>query len=154
MTVFAASKVCSKCRIYKAESGFPRSANRPDGLHSWCRVCLSDDGHRRGIENPELSRERYRRESTKEGYMEKRTAAEKEWRKTNPEKSRAKKAKDRASARDRLTDGWVKGCLFNRSGGYPVDVPKELIEEKRAQLHVHRALRELNKLIKQMKAAA
>lgn len=46
-------KTCTKCKVEKPLDGFTPRVGRPDGHHSWCRTCRSEDRRQRYAEATE-----------------------------------------------------------------------------------------------------
>ena len=73
---------CSRCDEWLLLDNFGKDNGKRDGLHYWCKTCISNCAHDHRIENPEAARERDRQwRENNPGYMT-------QFRKDNPEKAK------------------------------------------------------------------
>lgn len=135
----ADSKVCSKCLMRKNLSAFHKGALYKGGVRSQCKEC------RKNLSDHEIQ---IRRVANKR-FAEKRKGCERlkqlrnDWFKANPDKRRAAK-KGQVS---RLIDSYVANQLMKEMPVLREEIPQELIELKREQLMMHRAMKKLNEAI-------
>jgi hypothetical protein len=112
-------KLCSGCKKKKALSAFDKANDRSSGRASRCKVC---------------------RKEYKLKNKEKYSKQQKDYYQKNKADKIVKSSKYTASRVKRLTDGYVKKVLKNRTN--LKEFPIELIELKREQLKIHRYLKE------------
>jgi hypothetical protein len=104
------SKKCSKCGVEKTAADFYKNVKNKCGLHSWCKLCLSESTTKYRKDNQvavKANNTKYyilNKEKAKEygaqyylNNSEKLKARNAEWVKNNPDKSNAYKAKYKAS---------------------------------------------------------
>ena len=79
--------------------------------------------------------------------LKKRLAVEERWRRNNPEKYKLtnKRADDKAC--ENLTDHYIKTALYTQLRIHSDQVTPEMIELKREQIILHRAIRTLVKVV-------
>ncbi len=124
-------KICRKC------GGGNLISTGPQGRWFRCRDCKKESNRNWNRKNPERRAVNKNRDYIK--HKEKRIETQKIWRKNNPCKMAAliKKRNDRICGE--LTDAYVRGQLVSYFG--VKNPPQELIELKRVQLQIHRALK-------------
>lgn len=97
----------------------------------------------------ELNREKIRRlnRASYRKHKEKRIAQAKTWAINNRERINA----NMRLRRNQLTDSVVRGIIFSQTGLKAHEIPSDLVETKRAQLQIHRDIRQLIQAIKEKK---
>ena len=152
-------KRCPKCGESKDLGGFYKERSRPDGLSGWCRECTRAKNRERYAENKDVvlaATAKYRAEN-KEQLAITRAARNARYRAEEPERLKAQAARQyarhkkslaakAAEHRSDLSPGYVASTL-----GLPLpQVTPELLALKREQLLAHRALKALNKTLKDL----
>lgn len=93
-------KTCSKCKENKGLGAFPNDKKRKDGLHPYCRKCVSAASKAYYEANLEVAREKRRLyDALHVTEKNARTAA---WRKANPEQHAATRRKQREARYDEI----------------------------------------------------
>jgi ElaB/YqjD/DUF883 family membrane-anchored ribosome-binding protein len=152
------TKSCTKCKIEKPTTEFGRDKRIRSGLCSRCKLCVAEYNRARYLEQREQVIERvanYARNNKEEirarckAYYQRNKDRIKEktkrWREANL--NRAKKTRNlrvRHNAAE-LTDSYVRQIMIYQSPIKAKDIPDELVELKRAQLLLHRQLKETKK---------
>lgn len=161
-------KRCSKCGEVKALEEFRREARNKDGRCSSCKMCARAPEKKYYEENREtvlakrkryyeenretvLAKQKRYREENPERVRARRKRYYKKNRETvlargkrycedNPESVRARQERYRKRSAKRLDDAYVRKVLTHGTLLTFGDIPKDLIEAKRAQLQLLRAV--------------
>jgi len=66
-------KTCTKCKQEKSRATFSKNKRRKDGLHNWCKQCVSEQGKVYRIKNSDRVKalNRARVHSLKDSYVAK-----------------------------------------------------------------------------------
>lgn len=132
------TKRCTKCGEVKPAGLFntyPHEGKRY--FRSLCRTCQAKQEKKYREENSEKYRERKKRSEAR--HIEAKRMRQKAWRIKNIEKARAIAKRQGVSAFQRITNSYIANSLK-----IPVkDLPPEIIELKRQQLQVIRAVKQL-----------
>lgn len=136
-------KTCTKCGVEKHPVAFYAQSHRRDGLSPWCKACNSAYSRASFAANKadRLAKQKLRYESDREAWKKKHA----DYRAANIDRCRAWEAAAYARQRDEVGACYAAKAL----GGRVADFPPDLIELKRQQLLLGRALREAKSLTKE-----
>jgi len=154
-------KRCPKCERVLPKTEFHRDKTNRDGLHCACKGCrkeIDSAWYKANLEKVKSSCSAWRRansekmKSTRSAWdkanPEKIKSYRRRWDKANPEKVKELETQRRAQQQKDLTPGAVKNQIVNsmRYNGIYISrssIPEDLIQAKREQLKLARAIRAL-----------
>lgn len=146
------SRECKICLAQKPLECFPRGKKTKTGhvYSRTCKSCKNARARQRWAENPELHRQKQREKRAKrpEHYHQKTL----EWRERNREYRLAYQRNYRLrhhqetlewarKYKDGLADSYIKSLLVKKTNLNAHDIPKQLVELKRAELLIKRKLK-------------
>lgn len=97
-------KVCTKCKVHKPFTDFPKDKSLKDGYNSWCRACYVEKSIEWAKNNPQKAKERL--EKWKGNNFDRKKELDRQWRINNIDRYRENHRK--SEARRRAT---IKGNL-------------------------------------------
>lgn len=103
-------KRCPGCDVAKPLSAFGRRSNRPGGVESRCRDCMSE--YRKQRYDPEKESARHLRQRQADDFREKAREYDRQRNQADPERPRSDARRWRASLRQQAFDhyGWTCAC--------------------------------------------
>lgn len=137
-------KWCPGCKAMKPIDSFGRHAR--DGYRSRCKVCVKE-AEKTGLwshgtkEAAAAAKKRWRvryYENNRESILQKAI----DWQRNNPQKNLDVRRSYRLRSSEELSDAYVRNRLAERSALSPRDIPQCLVDVKREQLRLLRALKE------------
>ena len=144
-------KRCSKCGVEKDKSEFYKAKGCEDGLRGECKTCVKVRNRAYVVANREKTQALQK--TWREAHREKAKCYHKVWREANREKLRGSQRAWKEANREKFkhyqrtwleaaSDTYVKQLLRLK------DAPAELIEAKREQLKMYRAVKQLQEVLK------
>jgi len=142
------TKQCGKCKEIKLVKLFTkRTANTQNGGYgSWCKDCHNAYGKQHRKDNPKKYKAWKR--NWEDNNKQKRNEMNRNFRKTNKFKKWIKPYVkiQWKNAIDNLSDYYVRGLLSKRTLLQNKDIPDEIVELKREQIKLVRAIKDEQKM--------
>lgn len=131
-----AEKYCPKCFKTLSLTLFHKNKSKSDGVATYCKSCISEYGKREDIRAKHYARMKNNAERVKE-----------QWRRSHDNDGHRQRQKERVRAfmkvqSENLGDLYVKSKIARGTGIKFTDIPQSLVELKRAQMMIARALKE------------
>ena len=146
-------KKCNKCKEIKELTKFHKASGNKDGLRNDCNVCkgkIDKIYKKKNKEKLKIYYKKYRLEKRKDPkYIKKEKERYQKWYtaeyyqkyQTDNKIVAERKKMDQKRRRSELRDGYIKQMLINNTDLSYNDIPNEMVELKREQIKLIRAIR-------------
>lgn len=139
-------KACTRCGEVKPLTEFGACKRRPLGRTSDCKSCIAERTRQWRLANPQKAAQ-HNADHRARYPPEKRASYRREWVARNPDKVRATTRKQKQRERAQLSTCYVVDKLVCDGLLTRAQCTPELIEAKRQQLQLHRAIKQMESVL-------